>query len=171
MTVEAVHAVQALQLPPAEKAVLIALAWRLGNSGCWPSLANIMEFTCLSERTARRALRGLEAGGHITRIGNGFRGTNKWSIRGAIMTPVTMTPGGSPRLSGGSPWPKRGVTVAPDRLLINNINNEAPKNGHSGAGKEARRFSEEGGTPTAPQNSGTMSREEAMKRYGNGATH
>ena len=50
----------------AQKMVLLALADRADDAGvCWPSLRSIGEYTCLSERAIRMALRGLEAAGLI----------------------------------------------------------------------------------------------------------
>ncbi len=51
-----------LQLPPTEKAVLMSLADQSNDAGvCWPSVASLVERTCLGERTVQRALRALEA--------------------------------------------------------------------------------------------------------------
>lgn len=55
-----------LQMPPSQKAVLMALADFANDSGqCWPSIRAICEWTCYSERAVRNAIRQLEAAGHI----------------------------------------------------------------------------------------------------------
>lgn len=57
-----------LELPPAPKSVLLALAFRADiNQACLPSQGRIARDTGLSERTVRRHLRWLEAQGLITR--------------------------------------------------------------------------------------------------------
>ena len=59
---------RSLKLPPAPKAVLLALAFRADiNQECWPSQARIAQDTGLSERTVRRHLQRLEASGLIKR--------------------------------------------------------------------------------------------------------
>ncbi len=55
-----------LRLPPTEKAVLMSLADQANDAGvCWPSVASLMERTCLGERTVRRAVRALEESGYL----------------------------------------------------------------------------------------------------------
>lgn len=68
MSYQAQSWARSLQLPPAPKAVLLALAFRADiNQECWPSQRRIAQDTGLSERTVRRHLRWLEATSLITR--------------------------------------------------------------------------------------------------------
>lgn len=56
-----------LQMPPKAKAVLISLADNANDAGhCWPSIDTIAARTCLSRDSVMRAIRELEALGHIT---------------------------------------------------------------------------------------------------------
>ncbi|WP_313317808.1 helix-turn-helix domain-containing protein [Pseudomonas sp.] len=53
-------------MSPAQKSVLISLADNANDEGvCWPSVARIVERTCLSERAVRNALRWLEQSGAL----------------------------------------------------------------------------------------------------------
>lgn len=68
MSYQAQSWARSLQLPPAPKAVLLALAFRADiNQECWPSQRRIAQDTGLSERTVRRHLRWLEATSLIKR--------------------------------------------------------------------------------------------------------
>lgn len=50
--------------PPTAKFVLVALADHADEAGlCWPSIARLRQYTCLSERAVRGAIRALEAAG------------------------------------------------------------------------------------------------------------
>lgn len=54
-------------MSPAQKSVLISLADNSNDDGvCWPSVARIVERTCLSERAVRNALRWLEQSGVLS---------------------------------------------------------------------------------------------------------
>lgn len=56
-----------LDLPPSEKLVLLALADAANDEGhCWPSATSIAKKSSQGERTVRRAIRALEAAGHLT---------------------------------------------------------------------------------------------------------
>ena len=77
-----------LQIPPTQKAVLMALADFANESGeCWPSVRAVCEWTCLSERAVRNAIRDLESAGHIVCDGSRRRTSNKY----------TLTPNPAPR--------------------------------------------------------------------------
>lgn len=61
MSVELLRKVRRLQMAASVKAVLVSLADQADDTGkCWPSVARLVEYTCLSERTVRNALRELE---------------------------------------------------------------------------------------------------------------
>lgn len=47
---------------------------------CWPSIRAICEWTCLSERAVRNAVRELEAAGHIVCDGSRGRTSNKYTV-------------------------------------------------------------------------------------------
>ena len=71
MANDLLNAVSDLDLPPSQKAVLIALANRTGKTTriCFPSIARICKDTSLSRRTVFYALRALESAGLLLRIG------------------------------------------------------------------------------------------------------
>jgi hypothetical protein len=62
------EACEPVDASPTQKAVLMALAYRYNDDDgrCYPSVKNIMKFTCLSNRAVADALAGLEEAGHIT---------------------------------------------------------------------------------------------------------
>ena len=63
-------------VPPIDRLVLVALAdWANERGECWPSMPRIAEKTGVDVRTARRVMKRLEDGGHITtdrRLGKGI---------------------------------------------------------------------------------------------------
>lgn len=66
MSVAMLTAVKGYQTTPTAKAVLVAMADYAGDDGrCWPSMARLCEFTCLSERAVRNAVRELEKSGVV----------------------------------------------------------------------------------------------------------
>lgn len=74
MSVELLGLVWPLQLPAAQKVVMLAVADRThrDSDGTMPALATLARDTCLSVRTVREALRGLEVAGLIfTRLRTG----------------------------------------------------------------------------------------------------
>lgn len=74
MSTELLGLVWPLQLPPTQKVVMLAVADRVhrDSSGAYPSVATLALDTCLSVRTVRLALRGLEVAGLIsTRLRTG----------------------------------------------------------------------------------------------------
>lgn len=61
------NAVWPLRMPASSKAVLVALADRCDRHGrCWPAVADLVQRTCLSERSVQYALRWLEKAGALT---------------------------------------------------------------------------------------------------------
>ncbi|MDP0496390.1 MAG: helix-turn-helix domain-containing protein [Verrucomicrobiota bacterium JB024] len=91
-------------MSPTQKAVLISLADQANDQGvCWPSVGSIAERTCLSERAVRKAVRDLEAMGHVS--SNGRSGTSSYYT-------VTPAPDAAPARDS-APAP-RAPTPAPD---------------------------------------------------------
>jgi len=97
------------------KFVLMALAdrWNSDTGVCWPSVGWICEFTELSERTVRRALRELEEQGLIVHDGwFGWR-ADRQTRRYRLAVDNSSTTGGHSDRScanGGSLTTARGVT-------------------------------------------------------------
>ena len=91
-----------LKLDPAEKLVLLKLAdWvneERDRAICWPSIAKLADLTNVSESTVKRAIRSLEAAGHITRElreGETTRYTVHPNMAGGVnLTRVTHDPPG-----------------------------------------------------------------------------
>ena len=81
-----------------ERLVLLALAdacSRDDGTGCWPSAATIARKANISDRTVRRVIARLEAGGHVlVHRGGGRAGsTNSYTVLTAIHSPgQTVTP-------------------------------------------------------------------------------
>jgi hypothetical protein len=69
MSIRLMSIVWALELPPTEKIVLLALADQASDEGrqCWPSVGRVARRCGLAERTVRHALAALEAKRHLTR--------------------------------------------------------------------------------------------------------
>lgn len=57
-----------LELPASVKFVYLALQWRDGLKGCYPSQQTLVAMTGLGESTVRRAIRWLEKAGYLTVI-------------------------------------------------------------------------------------------------------
>ena len=71
-----------LKLPPTAKAVLMALADYADDAGlCWPSILSLCEWTCLSERAVRNAIRDLERAGHVSSQVSFGRSSNRYTVR------------------------------------------------------------------------------------------
>ena len=89
-----------LQLPPTQKAVLMALADFANDAGeCWPSIRAICEWTCYSERAVRNAIRQLESSGHVVCDASRGRNSNRYTITrnpaaGAPLTRQQVPPAG-----------------------------------------------------------------------------
>jgi len=112
-----------VELPPAEKLVLLSLADNASDDGhCFPSVPTIVRRTGLSRRSVQRVITALTDRGHLSvQERHGRSSTYRLHPRhgdaptGVTMTPhpcqpdaptcVTMTP------LGASPWRERGVTM------------------------------------------------------------
>jgi DNA-binding transcriptional MocR family regulator len=80
MSVEALKAIAPLEISGPKKAVLMALAWHHGPTGCWPSWATLQTTTGQSRATIARALNELKALGYIVDRGKTYNGVTKWSL-------------------------------------------------------------------------------------------
>lgn len=82
MSMAALRWVRPIRCTPTQKAVLWALADQADDAGeAWPSVAGLMEATCLSERSVRGALRELEALGWLrTSAGGGRNRTSTYHL-------------------------------------------------------------------------------------------
>jgi hypothetical protein len=108
---------------PSARFVLTCLAHhaRQDGSNSFPSVATLMKYTGLSERTVRSSLRLLEAANLIRRgqPSDKIRPDRRPMCydlqipRGATIAPRGVT-GGNERLNGGQPAHPRGAMVAPD---------------------------------------------------------
>jgi hypothetical protein len=108
-------------MPPVPKAVLISLADQANDEGvCWPSVANIVKRTCLSERSVQRAIAWLELAGAL-----------KTNERNGRSTYYNLTPAGYAPPSDSHPVPQTptgdGLTPPP------------PSDGHPGGATLAPR--------------------------------
>ena len=127
MSMAALRWVRPLSVTSTQKVILWAMADQADDEGqCWPSVAGLMEATCLSERALRDALRTLEAAGILsTEVGGGRNRTSTYRL---LMT-VNPASGSNtrqqaPRIEGdlkgasgsekGRHVPKRG-RLAPER--------------------------------------------------------
>lgn len=107
-----------MELKPAEKLVLLALADNANDEGvCWPSIRTICRKSCLGESTVHRAIGKLKELGMLYVNGNDGHSNNFNVLPGRIegvsiwhppvTPPLTVTP---PPVSPRHP---RGVTLAP----------------------------------------------------------
>lgn len=85
----AIRAIRPIQVTLAEKAVLWALADRADDSfEAYPSIAYLMEATCLSERGVQKAVAGLKAAGLVvTEVGGGRHRTTLYRLTLGDKTP------------------------------------------------------------------------------------
>jgi Helix-turn-helix domain len=107
-----------------ERLVLLALAdacSRDDGTGCWPSAATIARKANISDRTVRRVIARLEAGGHVVvhRGGGRAGATNSYTVVTGIHSPgQNVTPD---NLSGGDTGDRPALTEpcqgTPDRAV------------------------------------------------------
>lgn len=115
MSIRATKWAWLVQTAPTAKSVLVALADHADETGlCWPSLARLRLFTCLSERAIRNALRDLEVGGlMVTDQREGM--ISRYTLRiGSALPPRHLVPGSddaTPAPAAGDP----GTTCPPPR--------------------------------------------------------
>lgn len=114
----------AVDLPPSEKLVLLALADCANDEGhCWPGRSSLIAKTGQCLRTLQDALRSLDKKGHITRDENPGRGVNY------TVHPVAKSATGGKSCTGGknchtgvaksAPKPSRTVSRKKDKPSSN----------------------------------------------------
>lgn len=160
MSIEALRWIRPLQVTPPMKAVLWALADNADEAGlCWPSMASLVEATCLGERTVQAAIKALVAADLLTIEQGGGRGrTTRYRLRiGA--RPAAKTPQDSRGCASATPQEMRGSGRHTPRLVRGN-EGETPQQPHPeppentsqgnrhGGGRAARRA--ERGTRLSP---------------------
>jgi hypothetical protein len=135
------------QLPPAQKATLVALASRADERySCFPSVACIARDTGYTDRTVRTALRALECVGMVIterrkRPDGSFTSSryvlpvppHSWSVDKPVNSganPMEITPGGTEAASGGigNSFPSHRKQL-PLNELTNELTNEPPPSG------------------------------------------
>ena len=113
------EAVQFVDLPGVQKAVLMWLAFRAGDSWprCWPTVETLVNDTGFSRGAVRRALTALATAGHITSKRR-WKGRNQTSNEYRLVTIESMLTEGvrrgtlrgsgeDPPGAGESPKPRR----------------------------------------------------------------
>lgn len=115
MSIQALTVAMALRcVSPSEKLLLLALAnYADEDMKCFPSQRRLAEDTCLTARTIRSLLAGLEARGMLSRVARERRDGSRASdvvtlnITGDVFTPPTQISGGGETISGGvgKPFP------------------------------------------------------------------
>lgn len=119
-------AVRGLTAP--QRLVLLRLAEHAGPDSCaWPSIRLLIEYTELSERTVRDALRGLESAGHIkTEHRQNERG-NPISNRYRLLIPLICNGApAAPPVNGAPGGRHRGARRLPRRRRYRIIRLTAP---------------------------------------------
>lgn len=97
-----------LQMGHAEKLVLLALADNANDDGdCWPSVANLSEKTCLSDRAVQHCIRRLTDAGHVT-VSRRYKKSNVFHVH-----PVYPERPSGERPSPEAPSPERGSPERP----------------------------------------------------------
>ncbi len=105
----------ALPLPPARRAVLVALADRANAAGvCWPSIATIARRACMSVRSIFTHLKALEGMGLLTRRQRIGR-SSLYSLTGQALAP--STPASKPNEATSAPAP----AIAPTVLTVGTV--------------------------------------------------
>ena len=105
-----VNAALAQPLPPARRAVLLALADMANHAGtCWPSIATLARRACLSVRSIFTHLKALEGMGLLTRRQRIGR-SSLYSLTGQTLAPSAQTQAGNVSCPTSPP---DGATSAP----------------------------------------------------------
>ncbi len=120
MSFALVNAALAQPLPPARRAVLLALADMANHAGtCWPSIATIARRACLSVRSVFNHLGELVRAGLIQRRARIGR-SSLYSLSGQALAPSTptpehaaSTPASQPEQSQNAPAPELTPTHQP----------------------------------------------------------
>ncbi|MEN2787975.1 helix-turn-helix domain-containing protein [Sphingomonas qilianensis] len=116
MSLQLMRAAWSSGLPPIDRLVLVALAdWANERGSCWPSMPTIANKTGVDVRTARRVMKRLEEGGHITTN----RRTGKvilYTIHPGHSDPGHTVPG---QRDPGQPAPRTENALTPDTVSPN----------------------------------------------------
>lgn len=120
MSFALVNAALAQPMPPARRAVLLALADMANHAGtCWPSIATIARRACLSVRSVFNHLRELVRAGLIQRRARIGR-SSLYSLSGQALAPSTpapadaaSTPASQPNEATSAPAPEVAPTHRP----------------------------------------------------------
>lgn len=108
-----------LQMGHADKLVLLALADNANDDGdCWPSVANLSEKTCLSDRAVQHSIRRLTNAGHVT-VSRRYKKSNVFHVHpkyperpsGERASPEAPSP---ERPSGENPSPEGNDSSTPN---------------------------------------------------------
>ena len=155
MSIRATKWAWLVQTAPTAKSVLVALADHADETGlCWPSLARLRLFTCLSERAIRNALRDLEVGGlMVTDQREGM--ISRYTLRiGSALPPRHLVPGSDDATPApAAPEPPRTIiepSVNPQEVALRAPRAKAAPKGHRlpedwAPSRDDRAFAEEKG--------------------------
>lgn len=106
MSMEALRAIRPIKVSAPQKVLLWALADQANAAGeAWPSIASLVEATCLSERTVQVAIAALREAGHLsTEQGGGRYKTTTYKLNLPSETPqeVLGKSAQTPQLSRGN---------------------------------------------------------------------
>lgn len=98
-----------LQLAHTDKLVLLALADNANDEGqCWPSLGNLCEKTCLSDRAVQQCVGRLTSAGHVS-VNRRYKKSNVFTVH-----PVSPEAASPERPSSEAPSPERNVSSDPN---------------------------------------------------------
>lgn len=134
MSMAALRWIRPLSVSPTQKVVLWALADQANDDGeAWPSIAGLMEATCLSERAIRGALRELEGAGFIeTEAGGGRNRTSCYRLamseNGAARAEKGQEPPRNARHEKGHLLPERGQQVPKRGHVVPKKGQQVPPN-------------------------------------------
>lgn len=163
MSLPTTKGVWPLPLPPTEKLVLLALAWREHENGCYPSQTTLGRMTGLGERAIRMALRRLEKKGHVQTVHERGR-SNRYAVRtnpkaDAVnaLHQIISTPAPNAGVDPGTTCrgprhitPKTPARDAGNRLIENNKQGTAYKAAPKEPGKSLAEIMAEAGLPPIP---------------------
>jgi hypothetical protein len=133
MSVKVMGAVWDLDLPPAQKFVLLAYADHADHEGenVYPAIGLVSRKTGLSERQVQTSTRELEQAGYIVSDGFGPRGTNRWRITLAEGVHRLHPPDMAVDNNGGVHTVHRGGAQAAPEPSFNRIKTTDQKDGRS----------------------------------------
>lgn len=113
MSMEALRAIRPVKVPAPQKSLLWALADQANPAGeAWPSIASLIEATCLSERTIQAAIAELRKAGMLATEPGG--GRNRTTLYKLILTAMPKRGEGpnTPQHTAETPQMSRGIEAA-----------------------------------------------------------